>query len=146
MPAIEFQTQINAPPEKVFAYVSDLEKHTEWTHGQAIRKTSEGPVAVGSTYQSQEKGPMGRTVTEKVEVTEYQPTQRFAWRSYGPMGAHLDWSFELRSQDSGTLLIQRFELSSGLLTTILGALFVNRQMRKGVPEGLAKIKEKLEAS
>jgi len=146
MAVIEFQTRVNAPPEKVFAYVADLEKHVEWSNSGEIRKTSEGPIAAGSTYESQEKGPMGRTMKEKVEVTEYQPNERFGWRSYGPMGAHLDWSFELRPENGVTLLIQRLEPPSGLLATAILKLVAERQMRKEVPQGLARIKEKVEAS
>ncbi len=48
MATIEFQTQINAAPEVVFAYLSDLEKHPEWSHCMEIEKTSEGQVGVGA--------------------------------------------------------------------------------------------------
>ena len=72
MAILEFQTQIGAPPEAVFSYVSDLEKHVDWSGGQAIRKTSEGTIAVGSTYETQEQGPFGMTFKEKSEVIEYR--------------------------------------------------------------------------
>ena len=39
MATIEFQTQINAPPEEVFAYLADLEKHPEWL--EAAKQTVE---------------------------------------------------------------------------------------------------------
>ena len=146
METMEFETQINAPPEKVFAYVSDLEKHTEWSHCNEIKKTSEGPVAVGSTYESHGQGPLGSTTNDKVEVTHYQPNQRFGWRSDGSLGMQFLWSFQLQPQDGGTLLIERLDPPGGLLPTIIGKLFAERETRKVVPEGLAKIKEKLEAS
>ena len=65
MAILEFQTQIGAPPEAVFSYVSDLEKHVDWSGGQAIRKTSEGPIAVGSTYDPG-TGPVRHDVQRKI--------------------------------------------------------------------------------
>ena len=79
MATIEFQTQINAAPEEVFAYLSDLEKHPEWSHCMEIEKTSEGQVGVGASYRSKGKN-FGITANETVEVTEHQPNERFAWR------------------------------------------------------------------
>lgn len=145
MPVMEFQTEINAPREKVFAYVSDLEKHSEFSHCVEIRKTSDGPVGVGTTYASVGKD-MGRTVREKVEVTEFKPNERFAWRTDGDMGMKFDWSFELKPQDGGTVLIERLDPPKGVLAAILGALFANRLVRKQVTESLAKVKAKLEGS
>ena len=145
MPVMEFETQINAPPDRVFAYVADLEKHTEWTHCEEIRKTSDGPVGVGTTYASRGKN-FGMTTKEAVEVTEYAPNQRFSWRTSGAMGMKFNWSFELRPQDGGTLLIERLEPPKGVLPAIMGALVGNRAARKQVPEGLAKIKATLESA
>ncbi len=146
MATIEYQTQINAPPEKVFGYVADLEKHVEWAHLKDMEKTSDGPVGVGTTYESHGEGPGGSTTNDKVEVTEHQPNERFAWRSDGPMNMQFAWSFELRPQDGGTLLIERLDPPGGLLATAILKLFAERTTRKAMPEGLAKIKEKLEAS
>ena len=144
MASMEFQVQINASPERVFGYVSDLERHTEWSHCSEIRKTSDGPVAVGTTYASTGKN-LGMTANEEVEVTAYQPNQRFAWRTDAAMGMQFHWSFQLQPQDGGTLLIERLDPPGGLRATVIGKLFANRTTRKVVPEGLAKIKEKLEA-
>lgn len=144
-PVVEFQTQIKAPAEKVFAYIANLEKHPEWTHCSEITKTSDGPVGVGTWYNSVGKN-LGMTTREKVEITECQPNQRFSWRAHGAMGMDFDWSFEVKPQDGGTLLIERLQPPAGPLANILWMLFAQRETRKGVPEGLAKIKQKLESS
>jgi uncharacterized protein YndB with AHSA1/START domain len=140
---MEFQTQINAPPGAVFAYLSDLEKHTEWSHCSVIRKTSDGPVGVGATYASEGKN-FGMTAKETVEVTEYEPNARFGWLTTGAMGMKFGWSFEIQPKEGGTLLIERFEPPSGLLAGVVG-LVAGPTTRKAVPDGLARIKEKLEA-
>jgi len=144
MATMEFQTQISAPPEEVFAYLSDLEKHPEWSHCMEIKKTSEGPVGVGASYRSKGKN-FGITANDTVEVTEHQPNVRFGWRTTGAMGMKFGWSFELQPKEGGTLLIERFEPPSGLAGSIIG-LAARSSTRKAMQEGLANIKEKLEGS
>ncbi len=144
MATIEFQTQINAAPEVVFAYLSDLEKHPEWSHCMEIEKTSEGPVGVGASYRSKGKN-FGITANETVEVTEHQPNERFAWRTTGAMGMKFGWSFELSPQEGGTLLIERFEPPSGLMGSFIN-LTAGSSTRKAMQEGLGRIKEKLEGT
>ena len=144
MATIEFQTQINAAPEEVFAYLSDLEKHPEWSHCMEIEKTSEGPVGVGSSYRSRGKN-FGITANETVEVTEHQPNERFGWRTTGAMGMKFGWSFELSPQEGGTLLIERFEPPSGLMGSFI-SLTAGSSTRKAMQEGLGRIKEKLEGA
>ena len=143
MQPMEFQTQVNAPPEKVFEYVSDLEKHTQWTHCQQITKTTDGPVGVGATYDSRGKD-MGMSTHDKLEVVEFEPNKRLAWRASAMMGMRFVWSFELRPRDGGTLLIERVETPKGALASVMMALGGKRAARKQIPEGLAKIKAKME--
>jgi uncharacterized membrane protein len=144
MATMESEIQISAPPEEVFAYLADLDKHPEWSHCMEIQKTSEGPVGVGTTYQSKGKN-FGLTATENIEVVKQQPNERFAWRSTGAFGWKFGWSFELRPQDGGTLLIERYEPPTGVVGSLINTLAAG-STRKAMQEGLARIKEKLEAS
>ena len=49
MKKYEEQITINAPADKVYAYVSDFPRHGEWAgHGLAVTKDGDGPIAVGS--------------------------------------------------------------------------------------------------
>ena len=144
MATMEFQTQISAPPEVVFAYLADMEKHPEWSHCMEIKKTSEGQVGVGASYRSKGKN-FGITANETVEVTEHQPNERFGWRTTGAMGMKFGWSFELSPQEGGTLLIERFEPPSGLVGSLIN-LASGSSTRKAMQEGLANIKEKLEGA
>jgi uncharacterized protein YndB with AHSA1/START domain len=141
MATIEFQTEIDAPRDRVFALVSDLRNHVEWSGGEAIEMTSDGPISVGTTYETEERGPLGWTTKEQSVVTELHPDSRFAWRSYGPLGTWLDWSFDLEARDSRTGLTQRLEPKPGFLTALAMKLFIERQMRASMPESLVKLKE-----
>jgi uncharacterized protein YndB with AHSA1/START domain len=141
MASIEFHILISAPAEEVFARVSDLQNHIEWSGGEAIRKTSEGAVAAGTTYETEEALPLGKKTVERSVVTDVQLNERFGWRTYGPIGTWLDWSFELQPEDGRTRLTQRLEPKRGLLTAIAMKLFIERQMRKSMPESLSKLRE-----
>lgn len=143
MATIEHEVQINAPPEKVFGYLSDLEKHPEWAHCDEVEKSSEGPAGVGATYRSRGKN-LGITAKETVEVTGYQPNERFAWRATGAFGWKFGWSFEMKPQDDGTRLIERFDPPTGLVLGIILKL-TESPTRKAMRDGLARIKKKLEA-
>ncbi len=144
MATSESQLQISAPPEEVFAYLSDLEKHPEWSHCMEIKKTSEGPVGVGTTYQSKGKN-FGITANETVEVTEHRPSERFAWQTTGAMGMKFGWSFDLSPQEGGTLVTELFEPPTGFIGSLINTL-TGSSTRKAMEEGLANIKEKLEGS
>jgi uncharacterized protein YndB with AHSA1/START domain len=144
MATMESQVQISAPPEEVFAYLSDLEKHPEWSHSMEVKKTSEGQVGVGASYRSKGKN-LGITANETVEVTEHRPNERFGWRTTGAMGMKFGWSFELSPQEGGTLLIERFEPPSGLVAGLIGKL-TEAPTRKAMREGLGRIKERLEGA
>lgn len=144
MATMESQVQISASPEEVFAYLSDLEKHPEWSHSLEVKKTSEGQVGVGASYRSKGKN-FGITASETVEVTEHRPNERFAWRTTGAMGMKFGWSFKLTPREGGTLLIERFEPPGGLVGSLIN-LATGSSTRKAMQEGLGRIKVRLEGA
>jgi len=74
------ESVINAPPEKVFAYVADVPRHSEWaSHNLQVTKTSLGPVETDSTFESVSH--LFGTQREKLTVTDYSPSKRFAFES-----------------------------------------------------------------
>ena len=143
MATLESQVQISAPPERVFEYVADIEKHAEWSHCIEIQKTSEGAAGVGTTYLSKGKN-FGITAKEAVEVVSHEPNDRFAWESTGAFGWKFNWSFELRPENGGTLLSERYDPPGGLVGGLINTLAAG-STRKAMQEGLNRIKERLEA-
>jgi uncharacterized protein YndB with AHSA1/START domain len=143
MAAIERQVTMNVPPEQVFAYVSDLTRHPEWAnHKLEVVKTSEGPVAVGSTYSS-----VGHEMGEHkgaVKVTELQPNTVFAYEAEDDTGDFRHY-FRLQAADGGTLVTkgidpQRLSMMMKLLMPV-GRIFMVPRLLDG---DLKRIKEKLE--
>ena len=77
-----FQVQvcivINRPLEEVFAFLSDLENNLKWRSGMIeAKKTSTGPIGVGTTYRMINNF-FGRQVEGEAVVTEYEPNRKYA--------------------------------------------------------------------
>jgi uncharacterized membrane protein len=135
---------VNAPADKVFTYVSDLEKLPEWGgFGNVVRKTSQGPVGVGSTYESDGKQ-FGKH-TDTVTVTEYVPGKIFAIEAQGDTG-HTRNSFELEAQGGSTKVTKVLHFLKPALTTRLAAPMLRSMAPKNLKNDLQKIKANIEGT
>jgi len=143
MAAVERQITINAPPEQVFAYLSDISRHSEWArHNLTVEKTSQGPVAVGSTFAT-----VGHQMGEhrgEVKITELQPNSSVVYEAEDDTG-HFRHYFRLQPGDGGTLVTkgfdpQRLSLMLKLLMPIGRLLMLPREL----DGDLKRIKAKLE--
>ncbi len=96
---------INAPPETVFAYVSDLTRHPEWSGGRlTIEAVTPGPVAVGSQYRSRGEVAVQKDRPNELRVTQYQPSARFTFVAKDPDFGDVVHAFTFTPQGSGTLM------------------------------------------
>ena len=76
--AIHSMVVINAPIERVWAVLADIEGQTRWMHDmKAVRILSDGPVGVGTIGEADVRI-FGIGVTDPVTITEFQPPTRFA--------------------------------------------------------------------
>jgi uncharacterized protein YndB with AHSA1/START domain len=71
---------INRPVDQVFAYVSDLENDPPWTGAAELRRTSQGPIGVGTTYQQRDRI-LGRPLDLALEVVGYQPNHKITLKT-----------------------------------------------------------------
>jgi uncharacterized protein YndB with AHSA1/START domain len=70
---------IYRPMEAVWNFLTDLENYPKWHKGMAeARKTSEGPMGVGTTVDVTAEI-LGRH-TMKLVITEFEPNRKIAWR------------------------------------------------------------------
>jgi hypothetical protein len=46
---------INRPVEQVFVFVSDLENDPPWSGAAGMRRTSPGPVGIGTTFRQRDR-------------------------------------------------------------------------------------------
>ncbi len=96
------QVVVDAPPDKVFSYVTDFRCHHEWLpEDRETEKTFEGPVGVGSTFRRINRRRIGPYQMDVV-VTEYAQNQRLAFearpRSYFTrrFGEVNRWGYSIR--------------------------------------------------
>jgi uncharacterized membrane protein len=95
MAKLEISIVINRPVEEVFAFLSNLENSPKYISGSVeTKKTSEGPVGVGTTYRTVRKF-LGRRIEEETELTAYEPNRRIASKGKaGPITAEGQVTFE----------------------------------------------------
>lgn len=137
--------EIARPPEEVFAYLDQLDRHGEWqTAIVNVRIETEGPTKVGSRAVETRRVPGGpRDMT--YEVTEHDPPRRSSFRGLnGPVRAVGTVSVEPVDDGSRSRVTLQLDLEGHGLGKLI-APFARRQAAKQVPEDQARLKERLES-
>ncbi|HEX5140114.1 MAG TPA: SRPBCC family protein [Dehalococcoidia bacterium] len=128
------ETEVAAPPEKVYEYLLDFRKHTEWTtpnHIVRISPISEGPTVVGSTFDSE--GHQFGAQRDRLEVTELMPNRKIVYEATMKNGQRFRHTLEMQAATGGTRLTKRFEslkltFSSVFLAPIVARLILPRAL------------------
>ena len=103
-PTTTWTTTINKSPDEVFAPLSDLTRHAQWSKTKyRAEKTSDGPVGVGTTYKSYGWLPFkGKEHLNDVTITAVEPGKRFAFDAKDPSGPVIPSDFVLTADGGGT--------------------------------------------
>lgn len=146
MARIEKQATINAPAEKVFSYLADFPRHSEWAqHELKIEQTSGEPVGQGTTFKSVGHA-FGRDNEDKLTITEFVPNERIVFDCEASAG-RLRHSFELQPPDGGVQLTKSFEaLETRMPFTLLLPVLRAFVLPGALAADLRRIKEKVEGS
>jgi uncharacterized protein YndB with AHSA1/START domain len=110
--------RIERPAEEVWDYFTDVANDPEWNPSAIkARKTSDGPLGVGSTFHVVRKmsGPM------KLEYTEYSRPLRWAVRGVG-RGMSFTYAADLSPSGSATELTSTMNLEPKGFLTLLSPL------------------------
>jgi uncharacterized membrane protein len=144
MKRYEEQITIAAPAQSVYEYVSDFERHGEWSgHGLQVTKETESPVAVGTRYSTVAK--LFGTQREHSVITEMTPGQEFAWDSTGALG-RVHHRFSISGDDASVVLTKSAEFVEPTFLAKLTGWKLSRDVPKSLRSDLAKIKATLERS
>ena len=140
---ITSSVDIAASPEEVFAWLSDFERNPQWQGGmKSARFTSEGPVAVGSTYE-QVASFLGRRIETTFEVVAFEADRSITIASTsGTFPITVTRSVE--PIEGGTRVHADVAGEPGGLFKLAGPLLA-RMVRKSVDGDYARLKELLEA-
>lgn len=146
----EAQIYIEAPPEKVYALISDVTRVGEWSPECRSCEWLDGATgpAVGVRFRGHNRrGWMRWTVP--CRVTEVEPNQVFAFETAPPFpfknrGPQTGWHYHLEPANGGTVLTESFEVLwyTWFITRVLfgGAASRLTQLEESVRETLVRIK------
>jgi len=144
MKTYEEQISINAPADKVYAYVSDMTKHGEWAgHGLAVVKDTDGPAEVGSTYAT--TASQFGTQKEHSTITDMAPNTKFAWDSNGSLGTAHHW-FTIADNGEHSMVTKGAQFTDPSTLGKMMSWKLSRDVPKGFRGDLANIKATLESS
>ena len=102
---IESLIVIDAPIERVWSVVADIEGQPRWMHDmKSVRMTTDPPVRVGSRGEATVRV-FGVGVTDPVTITEFEPPTRFAVRHEGTFTGRGVMTLE-RGPDGTTTIVR----------------------------------------
>jgi len=148
--AYRWTMHIDAPPEKVFETLSDVEHHPEWANPSAkleMSSVSGGPPRMGSTYRSEQVF-VGKPQTADIEIVEFDRPNRFAFaitqrkKGGGGKEVHSTHTFLLTPEGGGTRLVRTTDGDGNRLVGILAKPAIMKDGRTS----LGNLKAKVEAS
>ena len=147
MARLQHELFINAPPERVFAVLAEPERTLEYSPNVlAIRRTSEGPIGVGSTTDVVVKA-LGVEQHAVGRCMLFDPPRRLVIDSQTRLGARSRSDTQLIPERGGTLLRASLEyvVPGGGVGKLLDRLVAERQTRQYFELGLARLKQLVEA-
>lgn len=78
---MESSIDINAPAEKVFAFIADVQRQPEWIGAVAgVSNVSSTPPGLGTTFDLS-LALMGKTAEARQEVTRFEPNTAYAQKT-----------------------------------------------------------------
>jgi uncharacterized membrane protein len=140
---VSLSTIINRPSEDIFAVLTNLENDLKWrSEWVDARKTSEGPIGIGTRFSLFAKA-FGRRIETVYETIQYEPSRIVRWKAMsGPIPLIFQRSFE--SIEGGTRLTIRYQAElRGFMK--LAMSFMIGSVKKQHEGDLRKLKELMEA-
>jgi carbon monoxide dehydrogenase subunit G len=138
--------EFEAPPEKVWAFLSDMEKMNEISKGYTeFKQTSKGPVGVGTTYHwiSSAGGPRAET---DMEITEFEKNKKLTMRTIRSK-FKMQQTATLEPTAKGTKLtyIMDYNMPYSIFGRIVDKLSVQKTLDKNLEKMASDMKKALEA-
>ncbi len=151
MTTISRTVEVQAPPERVWALVSDLPRMGEYspenTGGRWVK--GGGPV-VGAVFRGGNQRGWRRWST-RATVTRAEPGRAFAFEvAVGPLAVAL-WSYDIAPTATGCTVTEAWEDRRGALMKPLGVLVAGEPDREGftgrsIEQTLARVKATAESA
>ena len=136
--------EINRPADEVFAYLDELDRHSEWQDSlESARVETEGPTRVGTRVVERRNVPGGAREVP-YEITEYDPPRRTSFRgTAGPVRPVGTVTVEATGDSSSRVTVELDLQGHGIGKLV--AIFARRQAAREVPQDQQRLKERLES-
>jgi uncharacterized membrane protein len=109
---------IDAPPDKVFAVLQDVERWPEWTATMvSVKRRESGPFVLGSTAEVRQP----KLRPSVWQVTEIAEGRNFTWTTRSP-GVRMKAGHRVEPDGSGSRVILSFEMS-GVMAPLVSGLY-----------------------
>jgi len=148
MARLQHEIFVDVPPERVFALLAQPERTPEWSpQVLSIRRTSGGPIGVGSTTEAVVKA-LGTRQRAIGRCTIFDPPRRMVIENQTDLGARSRSDTELRPEDDGTRVRATLEYTvpGGGIGKLFDRLVAERQTRREFEQALANLKRMLETT
>ena len=146
----EAQVHIEAPPDTVYAVVSDVTRMGEWSPETTKCEWLDGAAgpAVGARFKGSNKhGPARWTTKPKVVVAE--PGREFAFE----VDTDVRWSYRFDPEGTGTRVTESFEMLRDMRwyyafaeRWVMGIKDRHADLERGMAETVQRIKQVVESS
>jgi uncharacterized protein YndB with AHSA1/START domain len=141
MPEESNTITIARPVGDVFAFLADAENDKQW-RGGVIEMTRTSGQGVGARYRQIVAGPGGRRIDADVEITEFVPDRRIAFRTTkGPVRP--TGSYDLQADDGRTVVTFSLAVELGGVKKLMAPM-VTKTMKSEVA-ALTELKRVLES-
>jgi carbon monoxide dehydrogenase subunit G len=138
--------EIEASPDKVFAFLLDKEKMNEATKGfSQFEYITSGPVGMG-TKMHYITGSGGSTMEHDTEVIEFVQNEKFVSHTIGASKFKGKASFTLEPTAKGTKLTYSmdYEMPYSVIGKLIDKVSVHKKMEEGISNAMENAKKTLE--
>jgi carbon monoxide dehydrogenase subunit G len=139
--------EVKAPPEKVFAFLTDIEKLNEIAKGDVeFKQTSKGPWGIGTTLHWISKQ-SGSSMELDMEVTEFEKNKKATISTVKGSKFKLKQTCAVEPTANGTKLtyFADYTMPYSVFGKLVDRLKVQKDMEKSIDRQLMDYKKALEA-
>jgi len=143
------QRNIPAPPERIFAMLSDATQHQSFDGSGTVRgngRSDVEPLRKGSVFGMSMR--IGLSYSTVNTVIEYEQDRRIAWQTTGAgllrhvLGGRI-WRYELEPVDGGTRVRETWDLSRDKQRLLIGRTSIPAATEQNISRTLERIEAAL---
>lgn len=141
--AVKAKIQVNAPPERVFDVLADFENHGSWANQKAglqVKPVSGGPLAVGSTFHSEQTF-AGKHAAADIKVTKVAAPSTLAFEAHqgGKKPVVYTSTFTLTPAGGGTLVERTVDANPSSIVVAIAKPAIKADMMKALKNLKARV-------